>query len=100
MDLIIKEIENDFKAEENADRRDNIAACLAEAKKKGIYISGDHIIYAVDHEAYIVEAAEYREKWATLDDQSKKLTYCRVGMRSRTHSKKHAPVVANLVCVM
>lgn len=56
MDFIIKEIENDFKAEENADRKNNIAACLAEANKKGIYISGDHVIYAVDRESHIVKS--------------------------------------------
>ena len=40
-DGIIKEIENDFKTEKNADRKNTIAACLAEAKKTRTYISGD-----------------------------------------------------------
>lgn len=87
MDFIIKEIENDFKAEKKPDRKKNIAACLAEAKKKGIYISGDDTIYAVDREACMVKNAEYRKIWATLDVQSKKLVYCRVSLHSRTHSK-------------
>lgn len=87
MDAIIRAIENDLKAEKNSDKKRNIAACLEKAKKKGIYISGDDIIYATNNKAHKVKNDQFKKLYASMDAQSKKLAYHRVSLPSQVRWK-------------
>lgn len=85
MDSIIRDIEEDLQAEQDPERKKNIAACLAEAKKDGIYISSSQTLFVTNQKAFIVPNADLGEKWSALDAQSKRLLYFMVGLQSQPY---------------
>lgn len=82
MDIIIQAIKEDFQAETNPVRKENIAACLAEAEKNGTYVSSSQTLFATSGKAYVVPHVEFDQKWATLDAHQKRLVYDRVNSSS------------------
>lgn len=87
MDGIIQDIQRDFQAETDPNRKKNIAACLAEAKKTGTYVSSLHTLFAINGQAYVARHAEFDKKLASLDAHDQKIVYDRVSLPCQIRSE-------------
>lgn len=77
MDGIIQDIQRDFQAETDPNRKKNIAACLAEAKKTRTYVSSSHTLFAISGKACIAQHAQFDKILVTLNAHGQKLVTIR-----------------------